>query len=74
MGRFRIQLLLEDKTWSTTYNIPKNDRYIDTSTDWTSVSLNFTKENYGTRIKYDQIDTSHAGMCVSNITTTHSVK
>ena len=23
MGCFRIQLLLEDKTWSTRYNIPK---------------------------------------------------
>ena len=28
MGRFRIQLLLEYNTWSTRYNIPKNDRYI----------------------------------------------
>ena len=27
MGRFRIQLLLEDNTWSTRYNIPKNDRF-----------------------------------------------
>ena len=35
MGRFRIQLLLEDNTWSTRYIIPKNDRYSDTSTDWT---------------------------------------
>ena len=26
MGRFRIQLLLEDKTWSIRYKIPKNDR------------------------------------------------
>ena len=26
MGRFRIQLSLEDNTWSTRYNIPKNDR------------------------------------------------
>ena len=33
MGRFRIQLLLEDNTWSTRYNIPKNDRYSDTSTE-----------------------------------------
>ena len=24
-GRFRIQLLLADNTWSTRYNIPKND-------------------------------------------------
>ena len=26
MGRFRIELLLEDNTLSTRYNIPKNDR------------------------------------------------
>ena len=26
MGRFRTQLLLEDNTWSTRYNIPKNDQ------------------------------------------------
>ena len=27
MGRFRIQLLLEDKTWSTQYTIAKNTNY-----------------------------------------------
>ena len=47
MGSFRIQLLLEDDTWSTRYNIPKNDRHSDTSTDWTLKSLYFTVENYG---------------------------
>ena len=45
MGRFRIQLLLEENTWSTRYNIPKNDRYSDTSTQWTLVISNFTVEN-----------------------------
>ena len=39
MGRFRIQLLLEDNTWSTRYNIPKNDRYSNSSTQWTLVNL-----------------------------------
>ena len=73
MGRFRIQLLLEDNTWSTRYNIPRNDRYSDASTDWTLVSLNFTVEIYGIKILYDQIDTAHADMCFSNITITHSV-
>ena len=73
MGRFRIQLLLEDNTWSTRYNIPKNDLYIDNSTEWTIVSLNFTVENYGIRLIYDQIDTAHADMCFSKITITHSV-
>ena len=35
MGRFRIQLLLEDNSRSTQYTIPKNAQYSDTSTDWT---------------------------------------
>ena len=73
MGGFRIQLLLEDNTWSTRYITPKSDRYSDTSTDWTLVNLNFTVENYGIRIVYDQIDTAHADMCFSIITITHSV-
>ena len=73
MGRFRIQILLEGNIWSSRYNIPKNDRYSDTSTDWTLVSLNKTEENYGIRLYYDQIDSGHADMCFSNITITHSV-
>ena len=73
MGRFRIQLLLENNTWSTRYNIPKNDRYSDSSTQWTLINLNFTTENYGIKLIYDQIDTPHADMCFSNITITHSV-
>ena len=35
MGRFRIQLLLEDNTWSTQYTVAKNTQYSDNSTDWT---------------------------------------
>ena len=73
MGRFRIQLFLEDNTWSTQYNIPKNDRYSDSSTQWTLVNLNFIVENYGIKLIYNQIDTPHADMCFSNITITHSV-
>ena len=73
MGRFRIQLLLADNTWSTSYNIPENDRYSDNSTDWTLVSLNFSVENYGIKLIYDEIDTAHADMCFSNITITHSI-
>ena len=46
MGRFRISLLLEDNTWSTRFNIAKNDRYIDSSTQWTKLSLNFTEGNF----------------------------
>ena len=73
MRRFRIQLLLEDNTRSTRYNIPKNGRYSDTSTDRTLVSLNFTVEKYGINLIYHQIGTLHADMCFSNITITHSV-
>ena len=73
MGRFRIQLLLEDNTWETQYTIAKNTQYNDTSTDWILLNLDFTKENYGIKLIYDQIDTSHADMCFSNISITHSV-
>ena len=73
MGRLRIQLLLEDNTWSTRHNIPKNDRYSNSSSQWTLVNLNFTVENYRIRLIYDQIDTPHADICFSNIIITHSV-
>ena len=73
MGLFRIQFSLKDDIWSTRYNIPENDRYSDTSTDWTLVSSNIFEENYGIKLIYDQIDTAHADMCFSNITITHSV-
>ena len=73
MGRFRIQLLLEDNTWSTRYKIPENNRYSTSSTQWTLVNLNFTEEKYGIKLIYDQIDTTHADMCFSDITITHSV-
>ena len=73
IGRFRIQLLLEDNTWSTQCTIAKNTQYSDTSTDWTLLNLDFTIENYGIKLVYDQIDKPHADMCFSNITITHSV-
>ena len=73
MGRFRIQILLEDNTWSKRCNIPKNDRYSTSSTQWTLVNLNFNVENYGIRLICDQIVTPHADMCFSNITITHSL-
>ena len=73
MGRFRIQLLLDDNTWSTKYTIEKNTNYSDNPTDWTLLNLDFTEENYGIKLIYDQIDTAHADMCFSNITITHSV-
>ena len=67
MGRFWIQLLLEDNTWSTRYNISKNDRYSDLSTQWTKLSWNFTEENYGIKLIFDEIDSAHSDMSFSNI-------
>ena len=73
MGRFRIQLLLDDNIWTTQYTIEKNSQFSDTSTDWKLLNLDFTKENYGIKLIYDRIYTAHADMCFSNITITHSV-
>ena len=73
MGRFRIQLLLNDNTWNTQNTIAKNDRYSDSDSEWTLLSLDFTVENYAIKLICDQIDTTHADMCFSNITITHSV-
>ena len=72
MGRFRIQLLLEDNTWSTRYTITKNDRYSNISTDSNKLSLNLVEEIYGIELIYDQLDTAHADMCFSNIILTQS--
>ena len=73
MGRFRIQLLLKDNTWNTQYTIAKNTQYSNSSTERSLLNLDFTEENYGIKLIYDQIDTAHADMCFSNITITHSV-
>ena len=73
MGCFTIQILLKDNTWSTRYNIPKIDRYIDTATDWTLLSLKFTVENYGIELICDQIDTPHADICFSNFAITFCI-
>ena len=73
MGRFRIQLLSKDNTWSTVYTIGRNTQYSDNSTDWTLSNLDFTQENCDIKLIYDQIESSHADMCFSNMTITHSV-
>ena len=73
LGRFRIQLLLDDDAGSTQYTMAKNSQYSDTSTSWTLLDLDFTAKNFGYRLVYDQIEAAHADMCFSNITITHSV-
>ena len=72
MGRFKIQSLLSDNTWSTRYNIPKNDYYTSQS-EWKIVNLNFTEENYGIKLVYDEITSPNSYICFSNITIVHSV-
>ena len=71
--RFRIQLLLEDNTWSTIYTIDKITNYFNSSTDWTILNLDFNLQNYGIKLIFDQIDTPHSDMCFSNIRITRSV-
>ena len=73
MGRFRIQILLDDNTWENKYTIEKNSQFSDSSTEWSLLSLDFSEENYGIRLIYDRIDSPHADMCFSDITITHSV-
>ena len=73
MGRFRIDILLDNNTWINKYIIEKNSQYSNTSKEWSLLSLDFTEENYGIRLIYDRIDTAHADMCFSDITITHSV-
>ena len=73
MACFRIPLILEDSTWSTRYNIPKNDRFTNSSTQWTKLSLKYTEEIYGKKLIYNEIDTLHADLCFSNITIILSV-
>ena len=63
MGRFRIQLLLDDNTWTTQYTIDKNTQYSNSESDWKLLNLDFTVENYGIKLIYDQIETAHADMC-----------
>ena len=47
MGRFGIELLSSDNTWSTRYNISKKDSYSKSSTDWNLVTSNFNVESLG---------------------------
>ena len=72
MGRFRVQLLKENSFWLTRYTISKNDNYT-TQSEWKLLNLDFTEENFGIKLIYDQIDNANCDMCFSNISITHSV-
>ena len=72
MGRFRIQLLLEDNSWCTLYNI-RNSHYSNGLPVWHLFDLDITQENYGVKFIFDHIPTAHSDMSLSNIILTHSV-
>ena len=73
MGRFRIQILLEDNSWSTIHNINKDSQNSNGSTVWHFFDLDITQENYGAKFIFDQIPTAHSDMKFSNIILFHSV-
>ena len=73
MGRFRNQLLNEESIWSTQYTIPKIDQHSDSSTEGKLLNLDFTIENYGNKLIYDQIESAHADMSFSIVSITHFV-
>ena len=50
MGRFRIQLLLDDGNWSTRYTIEKDTQYHDSPSEWSLLNLDFTEDNYGIKL------------------------
>ena len=73
MGRFRIQLLLDDNTWSTQYTVPENTQFSDSPAEWKKLNIDSIIQNYGVILIFYQIDTVHSDMCFGNITMTHSV-
>ena len=73
LGRFTIQLLLGDNTWSTIYYINENSQITNGSTVWDLFDVDITQENYAVKFIYDQIPRAHADMCFSNKIISHSV-
>ena len=73
MGRFRIQLLLLNGQWHSKYINAINNKYGNTSSEWTSLNIDFTEKNSDNKLIYDEIDTAFADMCFSNIMITHSL-
>ena len=73
MGRFKIQILLQDDTWNTQYTIPKNSQFSTSSTDWTLLNLDSTVGKFGVELFFNEPDSPHSDMSFSIITITHSV-
>ena len=62
MDRFRFQLLVEDDLWTTQNTIAKKSQHTNSPTEWELLNLDFTVENYGIKLIFDQIDTAHSDM------------
>ena len=73
MLRFTLQLLIDNNIWKTRHHMPQKSNYNSSSTDWSLNNLDFTEENYGSRMYYDQIDTAHVDICFSKISIQNSV-
>ena len=65
MGRFRIQLLLDDNTWSTQHTICEMIVTMIHRLIGLYYILDFTIENYVIKLLYDEMDCPHADMCFS---------
>ena len=73
MGVIRIQIFLPEEQWHTKHIIEQHINYSTTSTESSSLNLDFGETNSGNQLVYDQQDTVFADMCFSNSMITHSV-
>ena len=69
MGRLKIQFLIPKGQWYSKFLNEKKT----TSTEWTLSNIDFTESNYVIKLVIDEVDTTLADMCFSNIMITHSI-
>ena len=69
MGRFRTKISLTVGQGHSKQKIDKNTNHSVSFTEWSLCSSDFTVTNNGTRLLYDQVDTSHEVESFKNILT-----
>ena len=73
LGKFEIEIL-RNSVWQTEYTMDKDTNCSTLSTDWTLFNMNIISQpNYGIKLVYSAINTTHADMCFSEINITHSM-
>ena len=73
MAKLEIQLL-RNGVWQTEYTMDKDTNFSTLSTDWTLFNMNIISQpNYGIKLIYSGINSTHADMCFSDINITHSI-